>query len=66
MALGPFKFDLSPTVTSGLKDLGLVSSLRISRQAAASTGTERDEAGLPRRVTPEGGPQRHVFPPTVQ
>ena len=33
---------------------------------AASTGAQRDEAGLPRRVTPEGGPQRHVFPPTVQ
>jgi len=28
--------------------------------AAASTGTKRDEAGLPRRVTPDEGPGTRV------
>ena len=31
-----------------------------ARQAAASTGTMRGEAGLPRRVTPIGGPGTRV------
>jgi hypothetical protein len=33
---------------------------RKARQAAASTGTMRGEAGLPRRVTPIGGPGTRV------
>jgi len=34
--------------------LGRTPVPRKARQAAASTGTERDEAGLPRQDTPEG------------
>ena len=50
----------SPKIWRGTKQRAVVVSVQVDEfmkfRQAASTGTLRGEAGLPRRVTPIGGP----------